>query len=281
MASTSYPIFVINLAQAAERRARMAGLLQTLGLAHTFVTAVNGEALDEDAERFWQADPLRAKLNPGEIGCLLSHRAIWQRIVDEGLGGAIMLEDDLCLSEHFADIAGALRHLPERIGLLRLESDRRSVIIRKQASARLGGHGCYLMARSGPVGSGAYAINAQTARHLLAAAPRFTAPIDAELYCAARSSLPQLVTHQLVPPVCMQAQFDPVLAQDAPFLDSMIAKMGMRADQQLGFKPQRKTRLPGSVRRLLRPARRLIAHLRLAPRGWQRLQVESFDTPFA
>ena len=36
-------------------------------------------------------------LGPGEVGCFLSHRACWQRIVDSGADHALIAEDDLSI----------------------------------------------------------------------------------------------------------------------------------------------------------------------------------------
>ena len=38
------------------------------------------------------------ELLPGEVGCFLSHRKCWQRIVDEGWDHALIVEDDMGLN---------------------------------------------------------------------------------------------------------------------------------------------------------------------------------------
>lgn len=43
----------------------------------------------------------KKELSVGEIGCYLSHMALWQKIVDEKLDYAVILEDDFTLSNNF------------------------------------------------------------------------------------------------------------------------------------------------------------------------------------
>ncbi len=50
------------------------------------------------------------KLRPGEIGCFLSHRRIWQKMVDEEIPHLLILEDDIELLPNFAH---SLQHAVE------------------------------------------------------------------------------------------------------------------------------------------------------------------------
>lgn len=83
----------------ARREANADRLLQTLPGAELF-TAVNGRAaVEAGTVRTRAGDAVRPRypfaLQPGEIGCFLSHRACWQRIVEERIDWALIVEDDL------------------------------------------------------------------------------------------------------------------------------------------------------------------------------------------
>jgi glycosyl transferase family 25 len=106
-AERGWPIFVVSLADAEARRAPLLGRLASMGLEHEVVAAVDGRrGLPPEYERY--VDRARTMLNLGrrmadaEYACTLSHHFIYRRVVDEGLPGAIVLEDDAIVQPGFA-----------------------------------------------------------------------------------------------------------------------------------------------------------------------------------
>jgi glycosyl transferase family 25 len=54
------------------------------------------------------------KLRPGEIGCFLSHRRIWQKMVDESIPHLLILEDDIEMLPNFNEcLDHAIRSIPQ------------------------------------------------------------------------------------------------------------------------------------------------------------------------
>jgi GR25 family glycosyltransferase involved in LPS biosynthesis len=54
------------------------------------------------------------ELRPGEIGCFLSHRRIWQWIVDQQIPQLLIFEDDIAFLPNFAEtLAFAQQHAPD------------------------------------------------------------------------------------------------------------------------------------------------------------------------
>ncbi len=110
------PIFVINLERSADRRAAMAASLEQLGVNYTFFKAVDGKTLDPSSLPDY--DSLRRKLffgrdlSLGEIGCLLSHRAVFQHMVDHHIPCAVVLEDDVTIANDFPAVIQDLCALP-------------------------------------------------------------------------------------------------------------------------------------------------------------------------
>ena len=104
--------FVIHLARSTGRKAAVETLLKRSPYPAEILPACDGAAMD-NAERdalypgpshFEPSYPF--PLAPGEIGCFVSHIWAWRKIVEEGLPGALILEDDV---EIDADVfAGAL-----------------------------------------------------------------------------------------------------------------------------------------------------------------------------
>jgi glycosyl transferase family 25 len=112
-----HPIFVINLATSPERRRACAEQLARQGLEPTFVDAVDGRRMsdaeiaaivDEDGRLRRAPKPL----TKAEVGCYLSHWAVLQRIVAEGLPQALVMEDDLLAGDELPRVLEALASKP-------------------------------------------------------------------------------------------------------------------------------------------------------------------------
>jgi glycosyl transferase, family 25 len=105
------PIYVINLVSDAERRARMAAQLDSLGLPFEFLDGVDGRRLTEKARN--QAAPPRLRrywshLTAGEIGCALSHLAAIHKVATgPHLYGAVF-EDDVAARPEFSQFLADL-----------------------------------------------------------------------------------------------------------------------------------------------------------------------------
>ncbi len=112
-------IFVVSLARATERRARVKERLA--GLDFRLVDAVDKLDLDRarlvaegvyDERRTPRAFRHRAEMPLGHVGCSLSHRALYEQIVENGWRRVVILEDDV------VPRPGALDLLPAALGQL-------------------------------------------------------------------------------------------------------------------------------------------------------------------
>ena len=108
-----HPIFVINLATSPDRSQACAEQLTRLGLTPTFLEAVDGRTMS-DAEIAALVDETgRLKRAPqpltkGEVGCYLSHLAVLEKIVGEGIDQALVMEDDLLAGEALPAVLDAI-----------------------------------------------------------------------------------------------------------------------------------------------------------------------------
>lgn len=106
-------VFVINLPAQVDRRALMLAQLKAAGIDAEIIEAVDGNALS--AKRIasvYDAAASKAtcgrELARGEIGCALSHQAIYRRVIERELPWAVVIEDDTLLGRDFRPVLGAI-----------------------------------------------------------------------------------------------------------------------------------------------------------------------------
>lgn len=99
-------VFLINLDQDRDRRIAAEAQLNRLGVSFERIPAVYGKSLpkaQQDAAvsrfRWWCA--MGRPIELGELGCALSHRKIYELMVDQSLPAVCVLEDDVLLAEAF------------------------------------------------------------------------------------------------------------------------------------------------------------------------------------
>lgn len=166
------PVFIINLRRSTDRRAAMAGQCASLGIEPAFVDAQDGPATPQP----------EGLLSRSELGCLLSHAGIWQRIVRDETPVACILEDDCRLDADIVRLLGAIdRHrLQWDVALLGHHSSRHGVETGAETCYRgVSLDGRYRLAQVAEFAMGAYAylVTLDGARklHALAHPPRMPA----------------------------------------------------------------------------------------------------------
>ena len=93
--------FVVNLERSTVRKQHMQALLAPYGFLDVeYIKAIDGRSLSEEELQarfdFKKSKKLYGRrLNAGEVGCTLSHRMIYERILGDGLDYALILEDDI------------------------------------------------------------------------------------------------------------------------------------------------------------------------------------------
>ena len=99
-------IFLINLDKRADRLAFVQSQLDAIQLPFERIAAVYGADLTVEQQALF--DQKRFVLEqkkaavPGEIGCAMSHRGIWQQMVQQQLPYALILEDDIHINSKLA-----------------------------------------------------------------------------------------------------------------------------------------------------------------------------------
>lgn len=159
--------FVINLARNPERKAAMECLLAASGLDVEFLTAVDGAALDRAG---LSGSDASTQLSNGELGCYLSHVKAWQRVVQDNLSFALILEDDVDAREHLASVCGELERLPIEFDMIRLSS---IMPVAGTEVVKLSKEHSLILPHKNPSGAHGYLISRRGAARLL---DRFRVP---------------------------------------------------------------------------------------------------------
>ena len=170
------PIHVISLRDADERRANVRREFARRHVEFRFFDALDGASGAELFERIdAEAFVLHTgrQLSQGEIGCYASHKALWQRCVEQDRPLMIM-EDDCRLSDDFREAVDAAGDLVPELGLVRLQDERRG------ASRPVMEYRGFRLERytKTPHCTMCYALSPATARRLLEVNRDFRAPVD-------------------------------------------------------------------------------------------------------
>jgi glycosyl transferase family 25 len=261
-------LFVISLKKSVHRRAYMQQQLDAQGVSYEILDAVDGSALCEEELAYhaqttfppWSSVNTR-HLMPAEVGCILSHLAVYRRMIDEGIDWACVLEDDARLTENLTEVFADLGDCLDRSGvdLLLLghygyyHGPSRGVesVPDRDSSAP---HERIVRAVEASVGSHAYLIKLSAARTLLEHAYPLRMPMD---YLTGHASAIGLRMRVLNPPCAWQAH-------DA--FPSTIVDFDAQLDYFLSYKFLRKTKrslerhvpVLGKISRLIRHVRFLL-----------------------
>ncbi|QPZ91612.1 glycosyltransferase family 25 protein [Thioclava electrotropha] len=197
---SDWPILVISLQDAAERRAMVSKQLEALGLSFQFFDAIDGRsglpaAYESQVDRPGTELYFGRPMSDGEYACALSHLAVYRKIIEEKLPGAIVLEDDAILGSAFALFLTERGY--EHAPLIQL--DHLNARVRRMGATTIGIESCTLWRlHSNAFLATGYAINQQAASFILEQALPLRSPADwpCDLrplgpYC----TVPRLVDH--------------------------------------------------------------------------------------
>lgn len=183
------PAFVINLDRSPERLAAARHRFAAVGIAPTRFSGIDAAADPDriaaavDGERFRAF--MRRPHQPGEIGCALSHFALWETLAEGDAEMLLVVEDDAVPTDHFDAVAGLADSLPDDWEICLLSSDGVSGGRGSLWSAKVGGLTLHRYWRPGYLSAG-YLVHRRVLRHRDLWPPRakLAFPIDGWRYWA-------------------------------------------------------------------------------------------------
>jgi glycosyl transferase family 25 len=169
--SQPFHCFAITLEHSQERRDLIAARLGELGMPFEFYPGVDGRKVDllshPNYSKWKRRMFFGRDLSKGEFGCVLAHKSIYEHIVANQIGTALILEDDAILCDELPAVVSALTKIPENWDLVRFLGREKNYRASRKI-ARLPGTQSYLARPHGmPGGAYGYVISNQAARRLL------------------------------------------------------------------------------------------------------------------
>jgi glycosyl transferase family 25 len=263
------PIIVINLDRDEDRFAFMRRqIVERFGLPITRHRGTEGWALTGE-DLIYRKTGRRAALSNAEVGCLLSHIKVWQRIADSAEPCALVMEDDVHCADSFGDVVRAVKMDANDLGLQRLETMQARVTVSRRPKEAGLKHQLQQL-HTNHAGAAAYVMTKAAARVALSFIQDFGHPPDTELFDPQRGSVRGLRIEQWVPAPCIQ---DMILVKAGHAAVGFTSHLEPdRLDYRNG-KLSRRPSVVAQVKQVLRPLYTSLFSLALAPSGRQRVEV--------
>lgn len=243
----------INLAGSEARRAHMEAEAARVGIALERMEAVDGRVLSAAALQAVCPGPgLFKQLRGVEVACVLSHRALWQRIVDGTDAYAAVFEDDVRFGDGVAELLTDTDWIPPDAQLIKLETTSRRVLLRGPTRALPHGRSLWRL-RSKHLCTGGYIIARACAAELIERTRTITNPVDHLLFNPELGFADSHTIYQLSPALCIQQVRSP-----AQFLPH-----GAAATEAIGLRGKSRHDVPALLReagRSLAKPLRAVAH---------------------
>jgi glycosyl transferase family 25 len=181
MPKAAWTTFVINLPEAVERRASLFSRLACMDIPFVVQSAIDGQRLaNAEVERAYDSKLNRKifkrPLSRAEIGCYLSHRAVWSALAASDAPGAFVLEDDAEPSDDLPKVMRAIAALDLDCHLIKLDVPRTG-----RRVAQLTEREALFEPRIVPAQTRGYALTREAAIRLRDTTLPFGRPVDLDI----------------------------------------------------------------------------------------------------
>ena len=185
-------LFVINMDGSVERMANIGEQLNSLCVQYQRVSAIDGRKLSESEfnrltyplTHIGSKVKFTRELTKGEVGCFLSHKLCWEKLLTSNEKWALILEDDVVISPHAGRYLKCDDWLPPDVKLCQLNSPcelkwGRIGKDRKEVDSNIT---LVQPIYPTPVGGFAYFISREAAFEAVKLSDKFPAPVDDFLF---------------------------------------------------------------------------------------------------
>ncbi len=198
------PCFYINLDRSTERMENFEAECERVGIKPIRIRATdNREITEEQKQCLFGLERRKMSIGLGETACFLSHRNLWQHIVDENLDWAYITEDDA----HFSDNASLFFEnadwLPQDADIVKAETRRGRISMSWRVRCRAHGHTLRLL-KSEHYGTAGYFLSHTGAKRLLKLTQSRMDSSDDIMFNPKMGIMPQLTVYQMDKAISVQ-----------------------------------------------------------------------------
>ena len=119
-------VFVINLERATDRKQDIQKLLDSLNIPFEFIKATDGKFFTENEFALYSKKETRKllgyELTPNELACAISHLRIYEKMIQENIEQALILEDDANFDHTLVSVLENLDAFPSDWGIINFSS---------------------------------------------------------------------------------------------------------------------------------------------------------------
>jgi glycosyl transferase family 25 len=225
---------------------------EKLGLAFIRESAVDGRTLTETIlKNYHTRCPADRTVSYGELGCFLSHLAVWTRIANSQHAWGFVAEDDLHFSADAKRFLDNDKWLPSGVQIVKAETMQTTVRMSSAAFAKPFGSELRWL-RSYHGGTAGYFISNSGASKLIELAQLRCEPVDHFMFGRSRAPGHQLAV----------AQMEPAIGIQSGLIDgrsSMVSELD--SDRKEFWNTHPLSRKPRGVGKLGRELRRMISNV--------------------
>ena len=242
------PCYFINLSSSSGRRILFQSRADELGIVANRVDACDGRKIGDADLKLYQSR-VRSELwmGAGEIGCFLSHRKVWKKIIEASNLWAFVAEDDLLLADDCTPFFAGTDWVPSDADIVKADTSFRAChrSAKQESALQMRGIRRLLSNHGGTAG---YFVSNSAAAMLLELTEQMCEPSDCLLFNPDWGAFEKLVVYQI----------EPAIGIDRIFLNSET--QGIERSNLVGERKTRPTRpeLAKRIRReLARPFRQI------------------------
>lgn len=175
--------YLINLDRSKDRLEVMKERLSAIGVTVERVPGVDGSKIDIASLSVDVPNPSYPRsLTQGEIGCFLSHRKCWEKLVESGDDWALILEDDCIFHPSASRYLTSIDWIPDGCQLIHFYYTNKAKVYTDKLIDLPDGNRLFRAKVSLPVGAYAYCISKEAALIALELSQTIYEPVDNFLF---------------------------------------------------------------------------------------------------
>lgn len=175
--------YLINLDRSKDRLVVMKERLSTIGITAERVPGIDGSKINVASISIDVPNSSYPRsLTQGEIGCFLSHRKCWKKLIESGDDWALILEDDCIFHPSASRYLTTIDWIPEGCQLIHFYYTNKAKVYTDKLIELPDGNRLFRAKVSLPVGAYAYCISKEAAGVALELSKTICEPVDNFLF---------------------------------------------------------------------------------------------------